>query len=77
MEKRIINHKWENDICLKCGTQRRRVTIKQRMAIVGSRDYYKYTTGYQYIVSTGHGFDYYNSRFNCGSIYVIARALMK
>lgn len=43
-----MNHKWRKDgfpqLCLRCGILRQRETFKLRMAIVGSRDYYKYET---------------------------------
>lgn len=42
------NNKQENDKCGKCGILRKRKTFKLLMAIEGSKNYYKYETGYIY-----------------------------
>lgn len=50
----MLKHKWNKDNeCVKCGILRERTTIKTRMAIVGSRDYYKYETKYKYHIGDG------------------------
>lgn len=46
-----MRHKWnDNDECKVCGILRERATYALRMAIVGNRDIYQYTTKYRYIV---------------------------
>ncbi len=47
-----MNHSWINDKCIVCGISREMCTTKLRMAIVGSRDYYKYERKYKYIVGS-------------------------
>ena len=43
-----MNHKWNGNVCTKCGLVRKRKTFKLLMAIEGSKNYYKYETGYLY-----------------------------
>lgn len=44
----MANHKWRKggfpQLCLRCGILRDRETFKLKMATVGNRDYYEYTT---------------------------------
>lgn len=46
----MLNHKWKNDKCLRCGLERKRKTVKRRMAIVNHPPYdvYKYETFWVY-----------------------------
>lgn len=42
------NHKWQNNVCITCGLEREKRTVKTLMAMVGSRDIYKYEQKYFY-----------------------------
>ncbi len=42
------NHQWKDDKCQRCGLRRKAHVFKQRMAIVGNTDYYKYLNGFLY-----------------------------
>lgn len=56
-EGKAMNHKWENDKCLKCGINRCKQTRKLHMAIVNHPpwDVYKYDHIYFYFNDSGKG----------------------
>jgi hypothetical protein len=43
-----MNHKWKDNVCVNCGIVRERKSWKLLMAQIGSKDYYKYGSGYYY-----------------------------
>lgn len=49
----LILHRWDNNTCKKCGIVRYRYTVKLCMAIVGSKNYYKYDQIWRYILIDG------------------------
>lgn len=49
----MYRHKWQNNICIKCGVERQMTTFKQRMAIIGSKDIYRYWRAYVYTFFDG------------------------
>ena len=50
-----MNHRWENNICTKCGIKRERKTRKLHMAMVYHPPYdiYKYDTLFEYTLKNG------------------------